>query len=375
MATFSITDQTRRAQFTANGSTTEFSFSFQVNNTSDIKVDVDGTLKTESTHYDIKTSSNSIGLNADGTGKVVFRTSPSDHTPANNAVVSVFSDLPLSRTSVYTTGGNITATSLENDFDTITMILASHEERLDRTMVAPVRDAVDVDLTLPDKDDRKGRVLGFNATTGAAEQGPQIADVQTLSAITADIAALADIEDGTTATDAISGLAAIKTNVTTVAGIASNVTAVANNATNINAVAADATDIGAVAAKATEIGRLGTADAISDLNTLGTADAVSDMNTLAAISSDISTVSAKSSIITSTLAANLTTVSPQIATLQSLASVFSGTQSLTVTVASGNLYGGGGTGNVFYINGSSNPPLTLVRGITYTFDVSDSNKC
>ena len=61
MATFSITDQTRRAQFTANGSTTEFSFSFQVNNTSDIKVDVDGTLKTESTHYDIKTSSNSIG--------------------------------------------------------------------------------------------------------------------------------------------------------------------------------------------------------------------------------------------------------------------------------------------------------------------------
>ena len=38
MATFSVTDQTRRAQFTANGSTTEFSFSFQVNNTSEIKV-------------------------------------------------------------------------------------------------------------------------------------------------------------------------------------------------------------------------------------------------------------------------------------------------------------------------------------------------
>ena len=195
MATFSITDQTRRAQFTANGSTTEFSFSFQVNNTSDIKVDVDGTLKTESTHYDIKTSSNSIGLNADGTGKVVFRTSPSDHTPANNAVVSVFSDLPLSRSSVYTTGGNITATSLENDFDTLTMILASHEERLDRAMVAPVRDAVNVDLTLPDKDDRKGRVLGFNATKGAAEQGPQIADVQSLAEITADIQTLAQIED------------------------------------------------------------------------------------------------------------------------------------------------------------------------------------
>ena len=308
MATFSITDQTRRAQYTANGSTTEFSFSFQVNNTSDIKVDVDGTLKTESTHYDIKTSSNSIGLNADGTGKVVFRTSPSDHTPANNAVVSVFSDLPLSRSSVYTSGGNITAASLENDFDTLTMILASHEERLDRAMVAPVRDAVSVDLTLPDKDDRKGRVLGFNATTGVAEQGPLIADVQSLANITADIATLADIEDGTDATDAISGLAAIKTNVTTVAGIASNVTAVAGNATNINAVAADATDIGAVAAKATEIGRLGTADAVADMNTLGTSAIVTNMAALAPIADNITAV-ADNTANTNIVAANISTIS------------------------------------------------------------------
>jgi len=275
MATFSITDQTRRAQFTANGSTTEFSFSFQVNNTSEIKVDIDGTLKTESTHYDIKTSSDSIGLNADGTGKVVFRTSPSDHTPANNEVVSVFSDLPLSRTSVYTTGGNITATSLENDFDTITMILASHEERLDRTMVAPVRDAVDVDLTLPDKDDRKGRVLGFNATTGAAEQGPEIADVQSLAAITADIQTLAHIEDGTDATDAIQTVAGISSNVSTVAGVSANVTTVAGNTTNINTVAGVSANVTTVAG-------------ISS-NVTTVAGISSDVTTAAGISSDITT--------------------------------------------------------------------------------------
>ena len=102
MATFSVTDQTRRAQFTANGSTTEFSFSFQVNNTSEIKVFWGTTQKTESTHYDIKTSTNSIGLNTDGTGKVVFRTSPSDHTPPNTTVVTIISDIPMARTSVYT---------------------------------------------------------------------------------------------------------------------------------------------------------------------------------------------------------------------------------------------------------------------------------
>ena len=48
------------------------------------------------------------------------------------------------------------------------------------------------------------------------------------------------------------------------------------------------------------------------------------------------------------------------------------TTTYTVTVASGNLYGGG-TGNVFYLNGTSNPALTFVRGNTYIFDQSDNS--
>ena len=48
------------------------------------------------------------------------------------------------------------------------------------------------------------------------------------------------------------------------------------------------------------------------------------------------------------------------------------TRTFRVTVASGNLYGGG-TGNVFYIDGVGNPELTLVKGFTYVFDQSDSS--
>lgn len=294
MATFSITDQTRRAQYTGNGSTTEFSFSFQVNNTSDIKVYVDATLQTESTHYDIKTSTNSAGLNTDGTGKVVFKTTPSDYTPANNAIVSIISDLPLSRSSVYTTGGNITATSLENDFDTITMILASHEERLDRTMVAPVRDAVSVDLTLPDKDDRKGRVLGFNETTGVPQQGPQIADVQSLAAITADIGTLADIEDGTDATDAIQTVAGISSNVTTVAGVSGNVTTVAGISANVTTVAGISANVTTVAGISSDV----TAVAGDSTNIATVSSNISNINALGSIASDISTVSSISADVT-----------------------------------------------------------------------------
>ena len=45
MATFDVNANSRKVQSTANGSTDEFSFSFQVNQTSDVKVFVDGTQK------------------------------------------------------------------------------------------------------------------------------------------------------------------------------------------------------------------------------------------------------------------------------------------------------------------------------------------
>ncbi len=46
--------------------------------------------------------------------------------------------------------------------------------------------------------------------------------------------------------------------------------------------------------------------------------------------------------------------------------------SITVTVASGTLYGGG-IGNIFYFDGVANPSLTLIKGTTYTFDLSDAS--
>ena len=96
------------------------------------------------------------------------------------------------------------------------------------------------------------------------------ADIDTLAAIDADITTLAHIEDGTDATDAIQTVAGISANVTTVAGISADVTTVAGR---------DA-----------EIQRLGTADAVADMNTLATTAIVGDMDTLADIATDITTL-------------------------------------------------------------------------------------
>ena len=147
----------------------------------------------------------------------------------------------------------------------------------------------------------------FGSVTAAAVTPEASSGLLTsLYNVIADMQTLADIEDGTVATNAISDLAAIadditgfsvdaddlaavagiSADVTTVAGISSNVTTVAGNTTNINAVAADATDIGTVATNIANVNAVG-AD-IADVNTVATDLSGSDtIGTVAASIADV----------------------------------------------------------------------------------------
>ena len=164
MATFSLSDTSRRAQATGNNSAGPFSFSFQINLQTDLKVYVDSTLKTLTTHY-------TVTIGASGNGSISFT---SGNHPTNSQTVTILSDVPVARTSVYTAGGNITAAALESDFDTQAMMLGDREERETRTVMAPVNDPTNVDMTLPAKADRLGKVLGFNSSTGNPEATQQV---------------------------------------------------------------------------------------------------------------------------------------------------------------------------------------------------------
>ena len=157
MATFAIAAATRKAQATANGSTTNFAFSFSINVEADIAVYVNTTLKTISTHYTVSITSST------GAGSITFT---SGNTPTNGQIVTLMSKTALARASVYTSGGTINATSLETDFDTNMMLFQQQDERLDRVIMAPVDDATSINMTLPNKDARKGKSLGFDSTSG-----------------------------------------------------------------------------------------------------------------------------------------------------------------------------------------------------------------
>ena len=269
-----------------------------------------------------------------------------DSYSSGTDVFTLFRDIPVERTTDFPTSGPFNISSLNTELDKIIAIEQELETKVTRTLQLADSDAT-VDLKLPNLDIRKGTTLAFNATTGIPEAGPTISGVNTVAALAADIATLADIEDGTVATDAISDTAAIAANVTTVAGISSNVTTVSGNTSNINTVAGNTTNINTVAGNNANVttvagisGNVTTVAGISadvtavagDATDIGTVSAnIANVNTVAGISADVTTVAAdgadigvvagiSSNVTTvSGIAANVTTVAGNTANINAVA--------------------------------------------------------
>ena len=250
MSDIAINPVTRRVQFTGNTGTGPYAFTFNILTSSDIAVFKGTTELTLTTDY-------SVSINSNGTGSItlVVALIASD-------VLTIIGGRELSRTTDFVTAGDLLASSLNEQLDSNVIMTQQLDEKLNRGLYVNPGD-VYTDLELPLKDARKGTILAFNETTGDPEPGPVISEFDTVSAIAADIKTLAEIQDGTVATDAITNVNTIRANVTTVSGISGNVTSVANisaNVTtvagisgNVTTVAGDATEIAAVAGNSTNI--------------------------------------------------------------------------------------------------------------------------
>jgi len=355
--TINLADNDPRNEYTVSdgNNQTVFTMDFEIFDNADLNVYVDNVKQTLTTHYRISDSqTNATAGHTSGTDGFVHFTSAVTASGADKKVVLTRS-IVLQRTTDFPASGAFQIGSLNTELDRIVAIQADLKDDIDRSLRLTDSD-VDVALTLPNVDARKGKTLAFNATTGVVEAGPSISDVQTVSAASADIATLADIEDGTVATDAISNVNAVRANVTTVAGVASNIPTVAGVASSIPTVAniaSDVTTVAGIQANVTTVAGIqanvttvaginathlsNVSGVASNVAILGTTAAVADLNTLAAISTDITSLA------------------------NSLEKTY------TVTVANP------GSGNVFVLDGVNNPAIEMFRGNTYIFDVSDSS--
>jgi hypothetical protein len=318
MADYAISNVPRRVVY-ANTGVGPYAFTFEILTASDIAVYRGSTLLTITTDY-------TVTINANGTGSITL-------VAAGTGNITIVGARAIQRTSDYTTGGDLFASTLNTDLDSQTIYAQQVAETAERALKAPVVDPTDINMTLPAKATRAGTVLAFDSPSGNPVAGPSIAAVGTVTGNIANINTvatnIASVNTVATNITNVNTVAGISGNVTTVAGISANVTSVAGNATNINTVAGSianvnttATNIASVNTVAGELGAgqdvtVVAADLTGDDDIGTVAGSIADINILAPIAADISTVAGIDSDVTAvaadatdigTVASNITNV-------------------------------------------------------------------
>jgi tetrahydromethanopterin S-methyltransferase subunit B len=297
-----ISSTTRRIVYTGSAGVGPYAFNFEVLAETDLAVYFNDTELTLTTDY-------TVTVDADGTGDmtiVVGTNVPT--TPDADDRITIVGARTIERTTDFTTGGPLFATSLNDEFDSLTIFTQQNKEEADRSIKAPVTDPSSIDMTLPKDDDRKGKYLSFNATTGNPEVVNTVTDVTTIAGIASDVTT-------------VSGIAS---NVTTVANNDANVTTVATNMASVNTVATNIADVITVANDLNEaISEIETAaddlnEAVSEIDTVSNSitnvDAVgtniTNVNTVAGISANVTSVAGISANVTTVagISGNVTTV-------------------------------------------------------------------
>jgi hypothetical protein len=169
MTDIPITATERKAQFTGNTGLGPFAFTFNILTNSDIRVIKNSTVLTLTSEYTVTT-------NVDGTGSVTLTGSGNGTALVSADILTIIGNRQLARTSDYVQGGNLFAEALNEDLDSIVIMMQQLDEKVSRTMRIDAGD-IGENLLLPSKASRLNRVLQFNASTGDPEAGPTAADV------------------------------------------------------------------------------------------------------------------------------------------------------------------------------------------------------
>lgn len=170
----SITVQTPYNEYTGNGSSTVYAYTFLLLAAADLVVKINGTATTAYTLSGVGVSSG---------GNVTFTTAP-----ASGATVLISREIPLSRSIEYQTNGDFRASTVNLDFNRLWQYLQLSNARQGGTLRAPYPEQLD---DCPAESDRLDRFLTFDATTGQPE-----ASSVTLTQVASAVAAAYSGADG-----------------------------------------------------------------------------------------------------------------------------------------------------------------------------------
>jgi len=140
--------------YTGDGNATK-AFSFPSIQESDVKVDVDGVIKSSGTHYNI------TGYTTTGGGNVVFT---SGNIPASPAAIRIFRDTDVdSAKATYTAGSSVKAADLNANHEQL--LFAAQEEQNQTVLASDIKDGAILTAKILDSNVTTAKIADANVTT------------------------------------------------------------------------------------------------------------------------------------------------------------------------------------------------------------------
>lgn len=155
-----ISATSRRIVYTGSAGTGPYTFAFNILANTDLAVFLDDTELTLTTDY-------TVAISADGTGSVTIVVGGSARvpsTPTGSNRVTIVGNRTIQRTTDFTTGGPLFATSLNDELDSLTIFTQQNLEQSNRSLRAPNTDPTTISMELPDNTTRANKTLAFDAS-------------------------------------------------------------------------------------------------------------------------------------------------------------------------------------------------------------------
>ena len=169
MANYSITAVDRRVVYTGSAGTGPYSFSFPILAETDLSVYIDSTKKTLTSDYTVSLSTTT------GTGSITFTSTPT--TPTGSNTITIVGGRTIQRTTDFVTAGDLLASSLNTELDSLTIFNQQISEDTDRSIKAPVYDPTTINMTLPAKATRASKSLTFDSDGNPSVAALSVASV------------------------------------------------------------------------------------------------------------------------------------------------------------------------------------------------------
>ena len=147
-----VADNTSRNQYTATPSQALFAYTFEIVDKDDIVVLINGIPLSEGTDYTV------TGVGSDTGGNIVLTSG----TTGGN-IVTIYRDMPYSRTQNYTNSGDFLASEVNSDLDSLWLAGEQTNRAFSQSIRKPITDSDSISMELPEAASRTNSFLTFDA--------------------------------------------------------------------------------------------------------------------------------------------------------------------------------------------------------------------